>query len=143
CRGVLERDGSYFVQFEGQVERVANRGEEVTIDFRGGDRLTLTPPENMTIYMDGKRSTAADLRPGDRLTFYIPQSQLVATFFAGEPETAPAQEAPISEESEEQVAATAPPPSRNALPGTASSLPMLAVGGLMLLAFGGMLTIRR
>jgi hypothetical protein len=142
CREVMERDGKYFVRFEGEVERVRDRGRQITVDFRDGDRLTLTPPENLSIHIDGRPTSAADLRPGDQLNFYIPQDQLVVTFFEGEPESAPAQEAEISAEPEEQYAA-AQPERQSMLPGTASPLPLLAVAGLILLTLGAVLTIRR
>lgn len=142
CQEVMERDGKYFVRFEGEVERVRDRGRKITVDFRQGDRLTLSPPENLSLYMDGRRTSVASLRPGDQLTFYIPQDQLVATFFEGEPETSTAQEAPITAEPEETFAAAAPE-SQSRLPGTASALPMLGVAGLTLIAFGAVLSIRR
>ena len=135
CREVMERDGKYFVRFEGEVEQVRDRGRAITVSFREGDRLTLSPPENLSIYIDGRRTSAANLRPGDQLNFYIPQDQLVATFFEGEPETATAQEAPITAEPEETFA-RAEPESQSRLPGTASSLPMLGFAGLILLVFG-------
>lgn len=142
CREVMERDGKYFVRFEGEVGQVRDRGRAITVNFKEGDRLTLSPPENLSIYIDGRRTSAANLRPGDQLNFYIPQDQLVATFFAGEPETAPAQEAAISAESEETFA-RAEPESQRRLPGTASSLPLLGLAGLILLGLGAALSVRR
>lgn len=143
CQEVLERNGRYFVLFEGEVERVADRGREITVDFEEGDRLTLTPPENLSIYIDGRQRSVRDLRPGDQLNFYVPQDQLVATFYAGEPGTGVAQEAQISpEEPEERVAAADYEPERT-LPGTASGLPALAMAGLLLIALGAGLTLRR
>ena len=142
CREVLERDGRYYVLFEGDVERVSDRGRQITVDFEQGDRLTLTPPDNLTIFMDGQRTRPSDLRPGDRLNFYIPQDQFVATFFAGEPTTAPAEEAEIVQEREPQVAA-ADTRSQQRLPATASGLPALGLGGLVLLILGAGLTLLR
>jgi hypothetical protein len=63
-------------------------------------------------------------------------------FFEGEPETATAQEAPITAEPEETVAAAEPERQSN-LPGTASPLPMLGFAGLILIALGAVLSIRR
>ena len=142
CREVTERDGKYFVRFEGEVERVRDRGRSITVDFREGDRLTLSPPDNLSIFIDGRRTSAANLRPGDQLNFYIPQDQLVATFFDDESETATAQEAPITPEPEETLA-RAEPQSQSRLPGTASTLPMLGFAGLILLVLGAALPVRR
>ncbi len=142
CREVMERDGRYYVRFEGEVQRVRNRGREVTVDFEGGDRLTLTPPEDMSLYIDGRQRSPRDLAPGDRLNFYVPQDQLVATFFAGEPQSAPAEEAPIrAPEPEERYAATEFDQDR--LPQTASALPFAALAGMLLVVLGAALTAWR
>jgi LPXTG-motif cell wall-anchored protein len=145
CRDVLERDGTYFVKFEGEVRQVADQGRQISIDFLDGDRLTLMPPENLSIVIDGRQTAPRDLRRGDQLSFYIPQNQLVATFFAGQPETAPAQTVPIAPApapEQEQVAA-ATPAERGVLPSTASTLPLFGAAGLILVALGAALTIRR
>lgn len=140
CREVMERDGRYYVRFEGEVRRVSAGGREMTIDFEDGDRLTVTPPENLSVYMDGRKTRVRDLRPGDRLNFYIPQNQLVATFFAGEPETAPAEEAPITPAPEETYAAEL---DREELPAAGSLLPLAGFAGLLLIGVGAALTLYR
>jgi hypothetical protein len=140
----LQRDSKYFVRFEGEVLRVADRGQQITIDFLDGDRVTLTPPESLSLTINGVPTAPRNLRPGDELTFYIPQDQLAAaTFFAGQPETAPAQEVPISPAlAEPQVAAATPAPA-GVLPSTASALPLLSYAGLFLVLLGAALTVRR
>jgi hypothetical protein len=140
CRDVMQRDGRYYVRFEGEVRRVADRGQQLTIDFRDGDTLTLTPPENLSLTINGRNTRARDLRPGDELTFYVPQDQLAASFFAGQPETAPPQIVLI-QPVREVVAQNQPP--RQALPRTASLLPLAAFAGLALLAAGALLRLRR
>lgn len=142
CREVMERDGKYFVRFQGEVEHVRDRGRAITINFKEGDRLTLSPPENLSIFIDGRQISAANLRPGDQLNFYIPQDQLVATFFEGEPKTATARVVPIIAEPEETFARVEPE-SQSRLPGTASSLPILGFAGLILLVLGAALSLRR
>lgn len=143
CQEVLERNGKYFVLFEGEVERVADRGRQITVNFEEGDRLTLTPPENLSVYIDGRSRSVQDLRPGDQLNFYVPQDQLVAAFYAGDPGTGTAQEVEISpEEPEERVAAADYEP-EPMLPGTASVLPALVIAGLLLIALAAGLTFRR
>jgi hypothetical protein len=150
CRDVLERDGRYYVRFEGEVRRVEQQGQRVTIDFVEGDTLTLTPPENMTLTIDGRMRSARDLRPGDDLTFYVPEHQLTAAFFAGEPQTSEPQEVPISppEEAPRDVLAQAEPePQQPAqprtLPRTAGPLPLAGAAGLAMLGLGGLLTAVR
>jgi hypothetical protein len=141
CREVLQRDDKYYVRFEGEVRRVADRGRELTIDFRDGDRLTLAPPENLSITINGRPTAPRDLRPGDQLTFYVPQDQLAASFFAGQPDTSPPPQVVPIEPSREVVAQNQPP--RQTLPRTASPLPFVAFGGWVLLALGAALAVRR
>lgn len=148
CREVMQRDGRYYVRFEGEVRRVADRGNRVTIAFEGGDTLTLTPPENMSLTIDGRPRSPRDLRPGDELTFYVPQDQLTATFFAGQPQTSEPQEVPISPttDSTDDLLAQADeeePAQQPRLPRTAGFLPFVGAGGLALLGLGGILTLRR
>ena len=143
CRDVLQRDGKYYVRFEGEVVRVADRGQQLTIDFRDGDRLVLTPPENLSITINNRPTPARDLRPGDELRFYIPQDQLAATFFAGQPETSPVQTVPIAPAAPEPVVAQNQSTPTRTLPRTASLLPMTGAAGLILALFGAVLTVRR
>ena len=147
CQEVMERDGEYFVRFEGEVRRVTDRGGRVTIAFEDGDTLTLTPPENLALSIDGRERTPRDLQPGDELTFYVPQDQLAATFFAGQPETSEPQEVPISPttDSADDVLAQADDveSEQPRLPRTAGFLPFVGVGGLALLSLGGILTLWR
>lgn len=147
CQEVMERDGKYYVKFTGNVRRVQDRGRSITVDFKGGDQLALTPPENMTLYVDGQRRQPSALRRGDELTFYVPQEML-----AEEPSAATAQvvgvtvipltrirvaEATETQTSEEDTAAGAE------LPQTAGLLPLIGLSGLLLTAFGAGLTLYR
>jgi hypothetical protein len=143
CREVVQRDGKYYVRFEGEVVRVADRGQQLTIDFRDGDRLTLTPPENLSISINDRQTTARDLRPGDELRFYVPQDQLAAAFFAGQPETAPVQTVPIAPAAREPVLAQNQPTPARALPRTASLLPLTGAAGLLFALLGLAMTARR
>jgi len=142
CKEVVQRDGRYYVRFEGTVQRTANRGREVTVDFEGGDAMTLTPPENLALYMDGRRSSVATLRRGDQLKFFVPENQLAAHFYESEAPTAQAQIVPIRV-TKMRLAAAEPAPEEDALPSTASVLPMFGIAGLVLLLMGAGLTARR
>lgn len=145
CEEVMQRDGKYYVRFSGDVQRVADRGRSVTIDFRDGDRLTLTPPENMALFINGRRTPVTDLRVGDDLQFYVPQDSLAANFFESEAPTAQAQVVPIAPPAPAEpglLAQNQPAPGAR-LPRTASPLPFVGVAALALLALGGALTLRR
>jgi hypothetical protein len=145
CEEVMQRDGKYYVRFSGDVQRVADRGRSVTINFRDGDRLTLTPPENMALFINGRRTPVTDLRVGDELRFYVPQDTLAANFFESEAPTAQVQVVPIAPPAPAEpglLAQNQPAPGAR-LPRTASPLPLVGVVALALLAFGGALTVRR
>jgi len=71
CQDVMERDGRYYVKFSGTVRRVTG-DRAVTVNFKDGSTLELTPPENMSLYIDGRPRTVRSLRRGDELTFYVP-----------------------------------------------------------------------
>lgn len=145
CQEVMERDGEYYVRFDGEVRRVTDRGGRVTIAFEEGDTLTLTPPENLALTIDGRERQPRDLRPGDELTFYVPQDQLTATFFAGQPEISEPQEVPISPETDstEDVLAQADDVESERLPTTAGFVPFVGAGGFALLILGAVLTLCR
>ena len=128
CREVMQRDGKYFVKFQGEVRRVADDGQRLTVNFKDGDRLTLTPPLNMSLYVNNKRTPIRALRPGDELNFYVPEDQLTAEFFQGDAATSTAQEVPIGAN---RVAIATP--SSNAPASSADALPALGVAGMLLM----------
>lgn len=142
CQEVVERDGKYFVRFKGTVERTANRGREVTVDFEGGSVMTLTPPENLTLYMDGRRSSVASLRRGDQLNFFVPEDQLAAHFYESETPNAQAQVVPIRVTTL-KLAAAQPASEQDTLPSTATILPFFGIAGLFLALIGTGLTAHR
>lgn len=144
CREVMQRDGKYYVRFEGEVQRVTDRGRQVTVDFRDGDTLTLTPPEDMTVTINNRETPVRNLRPGDDLTFFVPQDQLAASFFAGQPQTGQERVIPITPVEEERPLSAAAQPDRGQLPRTAGPLPLIGAAGFGLLVLGaGLTTVRR
>ena len=72
--------------------------------MKGGNTITLNPPEGRTVYVGGKKVPVKSLRPGDTLMFYIPEDRLVAAVM--ETPTAPVEEIPMAEPQVEQVAMT-------------------------------------
>jgi hypothetical protein len=146
CQEVMERDGEYYVKFSGTVRRVEDRGRTITVDFKGGDQLALHPPENMSLYVDGRERSPGALRRGDELTFYIPQQMLAAE---------PAQEVTkvvgvtviplgrIRMAEAPQGQTTEPGATPSELPMTAGLWPLVGLSGLLLTALGALLTLRR
>lgn len=78
CQAVVERDGKYYIKFDGEVRKVAKKGEELTVEFKGGQTSVLTPPPDFSVKINDKPVPAKDLRPGDKLTFYVVQERLAA-----------------------------------------------------------------
>ncbi len=140
CQSVEERGGKKYVKFQGTVGRVVDSGRQLVVDFKGGGEITLTPPPETTFYVDGRRTKVTQLQRGDALNFYIAEDRLAAQF----PENAETEivnsrfvvvPIVIPEVPGEQLAAT--------LPATASSLPLLGLGGFAFLSLGAMLRYRR
>ena len=132
CQDVMQRDGRFYVKFSGTVQRVA--GENVTVNFRDGSALTLTPPENMSLYIDGRERTVRSLRRGDELTFYVPQENVVA-----QPQVVGVTVIPLTRVRVAQATPSETAPAENegpALPKTASALPLIGLSGLVLTVFG-------
>ncbi|MBX5461449.1 MAG: hypothetical protein IRZ28_10210 [Steroidobacteraceae bacterium] len=140
CQEVMERDGKYYVKFTGNVRRVEDRGRRITIDFKGGDQLALTPPENMTLYVDGQRRQPSALRRGDELTFYVPQEMLAES-------SPPAQVVGVTVIPLAGIRVAQAPETQTSetteLPRTAGLLPLIGLSGLLLTAFGAGLTLYR
>jgi hypothetical protein len=150
CQDVMERDGRYYVKFSGTVRRV--RGQDVTVNFKGGsDALTVTAPENTSLYIEGRPRSVRNLRRGDELTFYVPQDQVVAP----PPAVVGVTVIPITRIRMAQAtpAAGQEPADTGAdthqaaeLPKTASVVPLLGLSGLVLTILGvtpGLLRRRR
>ena len=141
CQGVEERNGKTYVKFQGKVVQNIDRGKQVKLDIKDGDTLTLTPPENLALYIDGKKKSVKDLSRGDSLSFYVPEDQFVAQV-SEEPEVTPAPRLVLVPILYREVEVT-PERTAAALPATASNLPLIGAMGLMLIVLGAALTAMR
>jgi uncharacterized membrane protein len=138
CQEVLQKDGKAYVRFDGEVKKVSKGGTEVVMDMKGGNTITLNPPEGRTVYIGGKKTPVKSLRPGDTLTFYIPEDRLTAAVM--ETPTAPVEEIPIGEPVVEQVAMTT---TDYSMPSTASNWPLLALFGALAIGLAAAMRTRR
>jgi hypothetical protein len=138
CQEVMQRDGKNYVKFEGEVKKVSKGGTEVVMDMNGGDKLTLNPQPDRTVMVGGKKVPVKSLRPGYTLTFYVPEDRVVAAVM--ETPSAPVRENTIAPPVVEQVDMTT---TDYSMPHTASSWPLVALGGLLALGFAGVLRARR
>jgi hypothetical protein len=136
CQGVEERNGKKYVKFQGTVKRTENRGQKLVVNFKDGGEVTLTPPAETSLYVNGKKTPVADLARGDELNFYIAEDRLAAQFPETETQSARLVIVPIviREQAPERMAS---------LPSTASPLPLLALCGTLSLGMGGLLTLIR
>src|SRR4051812_21091366 len=140
CQAVQERDGKRFVRFEGKLKR-NDSGKRLTIDFKNGGEVAVTPPPETSLYVDGKLTPVKQLQKGQDLNFYIAEDRLAAQF-PQEPETTTthfvviplAVEAPAQHDTSSMTAS---------LPHTASELPLFALVGVVTLMFAGSMTLFR
>ncbi|MBW4050770.1 MAG: LPXTG cell wall anchor domain-containing protein [Proteobacteria bacterium] len=143
CQSVVQRDGKYFVVFSGTVTGVARHGRELTVEFKDGDRVTLNPPSDMMVDIEGTMTRAHDLQRRQELTFYVPQDQFVAEVPEGKGVSVPI---PITQWEPPSVADAAPESTESRpaeLPKTGTDLGLLALGGLALVLTGAAVTTAR
>ena len=138
CQGVEERNGKTYVKFSGTLNRNVNRGEQLVVDFKGGGQVTLSPPPETNLYVNGQRTPVSKLERGSELNFYVAEDRLAAQFTpTAEPEiqTTRMVIVPIVVDRPERMAAS--------LPSTAGEWPLVALTGMLALGFGGLLTLYR
>ena len=138
CQSIQERDGKTFVKFTGTVDRSLRDGE-MTVDFKDAGKMVLTPPADMQITVDGRKTPVSRLQRGDELSFWVAEDRLAAQFQEDETPTAKLVVVPI------MVRETPPPEEEQtaSLPSTAGDLPLIGLLGALAIALGGALTLRR
>jgi hypothetical protein len=141
CQAVEERDGKTYVKFEGKVKRNVDRGKQLVVDFKDGGEVTLRPPPEMHVYLDGRRTPAAKLQSGDELNFYVPEDRFAAHF--PETETVTTRFVVVPMVQPQQTVAEQPSERMAALPATAGWMPLLALLGLTTIGTGVVLTCVR
>jgi hypothetical protein len=150
CQAVEQRNGKSYVKLEGVVESVKDRGNRIRVDFEDGEDLTFTPPPETVLYLDGERTSFAEVRDGMRLNFYVPEDRLQAELrpdparvaFIIFPFNVSATAIPERRQSVAQSdrveQAQDPRTALNRLPDTASPWPWIGMGGAALLVFAAM-----
>lgn len=145
CHEVIVFDSERWARFETELVNV-NRDGSVTSNFRNregrnmGD-ITIMPPSDQVVTIDGREQRFADLRPGTILNVYVPED---AYSFAFAPRAPVEQHARVVEIQPAPYTAPARVAStRSTLPSTAGPLPLLAIGGVLALLGGLGFTIRR
>jgi len=136
CQGVEVRNGKKYVKFEGTLKKNVNRGQQLVVNFKDGGEVTLSPPPETSLYLNGKKTPVSELERGSDLKFYIAEDRLAAQFPETETASARLVVIPIVVRgtSDQQLAS---------LPSTAGPLPLVALGGLLSLGLGGLLSLYR
>lgn len=131
CEGIVERDGELYGLFRANVRRVS--GNSVTLHLPAtGKTFRVRPDASQRVLIDGKKTRPRDLVRGQEIRIYLAVSEFAKLNVQ---EVAFVTESDVLVEIEiEEVAM---------LPDTASSRPMIALAGLILLAAGLLLRWRR
>jgi len=136
CQDVVNREGQDYAVVKGKLVRIGLDNKQAHIkpilpDGTEADTMAIAMHPDRKVTVDGASVLPADLAVGQTLTFFVKVTEPVAVI-------APADEAPVAAMPYPEVADVtqdvAPPPP---LPKTASPLPALGLGGLLLLALGG------
>ncbi len=143
CQSVVQRGGKYFVVFSGTVTGVAHSGRDLTVQFKDGDRVTMNPPSDMMVDIEGTMTRAQELQRGQELTFYVPQDRFVAEVPQGKGVSAPIPITRWEPQNIPEVAAASTESRPAELPKTGTDLGLLALGGLALVLTGAALTTAR
>jgi hypothetical protein len=134
CQSVEERNGKKYVKFSGTVKSSQNGGQKLVVNFKDGGEVTLTPPAQTQLYVNGKKTPISDLARGDELNFYIAEDRLAAQFPETESASARLVVVPIYIQDTQELAS---------LPSTAGPLPLLTLLGTLSLGLGGFLSLYR
>jgi len=135
CQEVLERDGVAYVKFEGELSDNAG-GPELRVKFKDAGEMTLTPPPDFKVYVDGKRIPVSDMQRGDELTFYVAENRLAAQFYAED-------QSPVTAVEYETVPIVYTEKLAATLPATASKLPLIGAAGMLLVSLAALLNVKR
>jgi hypothetical protein len=157
CQEVVVSNGVPFARFTGELVQL-NRDGSVKFDFKDregrslGRATTLKPAPTQRAMIEGRAYRFSELQIGQELSMYIPEARLVVATEPTAPPDAVAQivlDEPVTAEQPAAPArlAQATPQSATVqptrLPDTAGWTPMLGLAGLIALAAGILLQMRR
>ncbi len=131
CEGIVDRDGELYAKFTAVVRRAA--GNSVTLYLPATDHtFRANPDSSARVLLDGRKTRVRDLVRGQEVRIYLPVSEF------GRPNI---QE--FAFVTEEDIIVNIAVERVEALPTTASVVPLVAVAGLLLLGLGAVLRRRR
>ncbi|MDZ7790944.1 MAG: hypothetical protein U5L08_10725 [Xanthomonadales bacterium] len=146
CQEVVMVDGQSWARFDAKFREIQRDGNVVfNVQNRRGrtvENVTLMPAENQVAYIDDRPTPFNRLRTTDLINLYVPEGQYG---FSTQPGVPPEQVAtviaPEPVQTERAVARRDTRP--EVLPATATALPWFALGGLLCMLTGVVLTTRR
>jgi LPXTG-motif cell wall-anchored protein len=155
CQEVVIVEGETWARFAAKFVRVRPDGNVIFSMLDRRDRsieeLMVVPTEGQVAYINDRPTPLRELRTSDSISLYVPEGRYG---FATRPGVPPEQLARVVDPEPETITAAAAPATTNVLvaqrdtrppvlPATASSLPWLAVAGVLSLLGGVVLTLRR
>jgi hypothetical protein len=141
CQEVVVKDGKRYIRVEGTVKRMV--GDTATIRLAGtNDEITISPKTNSFFTATNDKISGKDVAVGQNLRFYIPEERIAVVPSMDEPAVTeiPVVAAPAPAPAPVEAAAA---PAAEALPKTASPLPLVGLLGFGFLALGGMFSALR
>lgn len=141
CQEVVVKDGKRYIRVEGTVKRIV--GDVAVIRMAGtNDEISVSPQTSSFFTAAGTKIDGKDLNVGQNLRFYIPEERIaVVPSMEGPAVTEiPVVAAPAPAPAPAEAAAA---PAAEALPKTASPLPLVGLLGFGFLALGGMFSALR
>lgn len=149
CHEVILVDGQKWARFEADFDRM-NRDGSFGSTFKGPQgrsrgSIDMMPGAEQRVLLDGRPTRFSDLRQGQTLNFYVPEGKFAFAAAPGAPEEQLATVVVVQERQPVQLAQAEPRRAQTAtrLPATAGPLPILALGGMLSLLGGMVLTMRR
>lgn len=157
CQEVILVDGKTWARFDAKFVRVNSDGSVIFSvrdkRDRSKEEVILQPAAGQVAYLDDRPTPFARLRSTDKISLYVPEGRYgfatqpgvaqeqLAQVIDSKPADSAAKTAPVAVGTDRTVAQRDTTPS--VLPATATSLPWLALAGLMSLLGGMLLTLRR
>lgn len=142
CQEVVVRDGKRYVRVEGTVKRIV--GDVAVIRLEGtNDEISVSPKTSSFFTAANTRIEGKDLNVGQKLRFYLPEERIAVVPSVEEPAVTEIPVVAAPAPAPEPVAAAAPAAEPEALPKTASPLPLVGLLGFGFLALGGVFSALR
>ncbi len=133
CLDVITRDGEQYAVFKADLLRLSGNTARIRAKVPGGERVpaqSIRFDPKRRVLVNGKPVTPSQLAVGQELTAYVKVTEPAATLAPADEDALAAQ--PLEDADAERLASAE-------MPSTASPLPLIGLGGALLLAVAAML----